>query len=239
MLSANVAVMTDVLLTADMLLNAYTNGLFPMAEHAGADAPIYLYRPDPRTLFTVADFHIPRRLQRWVSQTSLCVRETDVRTVMALCAEERDESWINPLLLDAYAQLSDQGFAKALGVYDQDRLVGGIYWVQIGLTVMAESMFSRVSNASKLALVSLMAALYVRGQRLGLQADQLWMDVQYTNPHLEQFHPTEISGELYQSALDSLLGLSAGFSATASSFLMSDFSASSLAEFLQFKTQIS
>lgn len=232
--------MDQPVLTPLMLLNAYANGLFPMAEHHGADAPVYLYHPDPRTLLTIRDSHIPVRVRRWLRHTTLRVGDADVRTVMEQCGQDRAESWINPVLLDAYAQLADDGFAQALGVYAGADLVGGIYWVQIGTAVMAESMFSRVSNASKLALASLLSAIHARGKRLGLTLDQQWMDVQYVNAHLEQFHPTQITDDAYQSLLGVALSASeAGFVPSVSAFVPADFSTASLADFLQFKTQIS
>jgi leucyl/phenylalanyl-tRNA--protein transferase len=234
-------------LTPALLLEAYCSGAFPMAESAAIDAPIHFYRPTKRTLFTVQNFHVPQRLQRTVKQQAFTIKFPDnLHTIMHACGENRDESWINPVLLDHYAVLAQAGFAAALGIYQDETCVGGIYWVQIGTAIMAESMFSRVTNASKIALVSLMAAIRARQDRLNLPPEQSWIDVQYNNPHLEQFHPTVIGEKAYQSLLDAALGLSMDLSDSTlpaslapSVFLASDFSAAALLSFLQLKTQIS
>lgn len=226
-------------LTPDLILRAYCVGAFPMAESASPDADIHFYQPDERALFIPSDFHVPQRTQRWLKTQKLTVKyPDDVATIMRSCGERRDESWINPVLLDLYAQLAKDGFVQALGVYQDGELVGGIYWVQLGLAVMAESMFSRIPNASKLALTSLMAALHSRAQRLGFPERKQWIDVQFNNAHLAQFHPTIIDASLYQSFLDEALSFAGD-----ASFLASDFSAGSLSFFLesllQFRTQIS
>jgi leucyl/phenylalanyl-tRNA--protein transferase len=227
-------------LSPDLILNAYCNGAFPMAHHAGADAVIQFYQPDIRAVFTVDSFHIPRRLRRLLKQKQSDWRVVfphDVLSVMTACGQQRDESWINPVLRDHYHVLAQHGFVHAIGVYEGDTLIGGLYWVQIGHAVMAESMFSRASGASKFALVSFMAALYARHTR-DVHAPT-WVDVQFINDHLAQFHPQEWDGAHYQSVLDSALSLSASDNFSAGSFTSSDFATDSLAAFLQFKTQMS
>lgn len=241
-LSVKICRMISQTLTPDMILNAYARGAFPMADHAGGDAPIRFYRPPERAVFTVDAFHIPRRLRRFIKQVQKewrVVYPHDVRAIMTACGAQRDESWINPVLLDHYHLLAQRGFVHAIGVYDKDSLIGGLYWVQIGYAVMAESMFSHVSGASKFALLSFMAALYARHGRD--EQASCWVDVQFENDHLAQFHPSVWDAAQYQSALDVALdaarssseGLSAG------AFTPSDFAALSLTAFLQFKTQIS
>jgi leucyl/phenylalanyl-tRNA---protein transferase len=233
--------MNDLALTPELLLNAYLQGAFPMAEHAGEDAEILFYRPDPRTLLTVVDCHIPRRLRRFIRQTDLTIRFPDnVTEIMQECGRDRDDgTWINQPLIDVYTDLAQYGYVAAIGVYQGHQRVGGLYWVQMGMAVMAESMFSRVPNASKLAVIGMLAALRHRAQRLALGDQGQWMDVQYSNPHLEQFHPTSLSADEYQSSLGMSCSVDAsGFLAVAS-FLPDDFAASSVADFVQFKTQIS
>jgi leucyl/phenylalanyl-tRNA--protein transferase len=232
-------------LTPEFILHAYRFGAFPMAEHAGVDAPIHFYQPEERAVFTTESFHIPRRVSRWLKQelahNNWSIRYPhDVHAIMVACAENRDESWINLTLLEHYTILAKTQYVQAIGVYDQGTLIGGLYWVQIGAAVMAESMFSRVSGASKFALVSFMAALHNRQKRVATAPT--WVDVQFINEHLAQFHPILWDGETYQSVLDFALSLSESSEADSvleSSFLASDFGAESLAAFLQFKTQIS
>jgi leucyl/phenylalanyl-tRNA--protein transferase len=231
-------------LSPQLILNAYCAGAFPMAAHSRVDAEILFYRPTERAVFTGADFHIPQRFVRTIRQKirndSWVIRyPANVSEVMAACAENRDESWINPVLLDHYTQLAQAGFVHAIGVYVQDELIGGLYWVQIGPAVMAESMFSRVSGAGKFALVSFMAGLQARQKRDDKNTD--WVDVQFINAHLEQFNPVLWRAEDYSAVLDSALSVLASDSlpASAFSFAASDFAAESVLLFLQLKTQIS
>lgn len=182
-----------------MLRRAYAQGVFPMAEGEAADAPVYWYQPPQRAVFPVSAFHIPRRLARLVRRCGWTLRwDDDFPEIMRQCAALRESgSWINPALLSLYTEWHHAGEAHGLSVFDGDTRIGGIYGVHLGGVFMAESMFSRVPNASSVALVVLMAGLAHAGVEL--------VDVQFENPHLAKFHPQLWPHARYQQALDRLL----------------------------------
>ncbi|MGL4610327.1 MAG: leucyl/phenylalanyl-tRNA--protein transferase [Trueperaceae bacterium] len=186
-------------LTPQMLLNAYCQGYFPMADLD--DEKIYWYDPDPRTILPLESFHIPRRLQRTVRQKKFEIRiDTAFEQVMKLCAEPRknqDRTWINEDLVGLYTALHHHGFAHSLETWLEDELVGGVYGVSVGGLFAGESMFSRARDASKVALVALVDVLKRNGYVL--------FDVQFTNDHLEQFGVIEIPKGHYKLRLEEAL----------------------------------
>ncbi len=176
----------------ETIIKAYSLGVFPMADsHDSHD--IKFYDPDQRALIPIDDtlgrgVHIPRRLQRRVRQTPYAVTiNKDFTAVIDACAapsNQREDTWINQDIRRLYIALHKMGFAHSVEVWMDEALVGGLYGVALQAAFFGESMFSRKSDASKIALVHLMARL--RHGRFML------LDAQFTNDHLKQFGITEI-----------------------------------------------
>jgi leucyl/phenylalanyl-tRNA---protein transferase len=186
-------------LTPQTLLNAYSQGYFPMADPD--DGKVYWYDPDPRTIMPLDAFHVSRRLQRTIRQGKFEIRvDTHFQRVMELCAEPRitqDKTWINPELIRLYTVLHYYGYAHSVETWQEGKLVGGVYGVNIGGLFAGESMFSRVRDASKVALVALVDNLKAKGFTL--------FDVQFTTEHLKTFGAQEISRDDYKQRLEQAL----------------------------------
>jgi leucyl/phenylalanyl-tRNA---protein transferase len=186
-------------LTPQTLLNAYAQGYFPMADPD--DGKIYWYDPDPRTILPLESFYIPRRLQRTVRQKKFEIRiDTQFQRVMELCAEPRKNhprTWLNEDLIGLYTTLHRHGFSHSVETWQDGKLVGGVYGVSMGGLFAGESMFSRVRDASKVALVTLVDVLRRNGYVL--------FDVQFTNDHLTQFGTVEIPRSHYKIRLEGAL----------------------------------
>lgn len=183
-------------LTPDILLKAYMAGIFPMAESAD-DPELFWVDPERRGILPLDRFHVPRRLRRVVRQGRFEVRvDRDFAATMAGCAEATDErpnTWINREILRLYTTLHTQGFAHSVECWHDDALVGGLYGVAIGGAFFGESMFSRVAEASKVALVHLVALMRQGGYRL--------LDMQFVTPHLAQFGAIEVPRSQYRRLL--------------------------------------
>ncbi len=181
-------------LTPSILLGAYAQGYFPMAQEDGA---IYWYDPDPRTIIPLEAFHVPRSLARRIRRGGFTVRyDTAFREVMVQCATSapgREETWISPELIEIYCQLHELGFAHSIEVEMDGELAGGIYGVSLGGLFAGESMFSRRTDGSKIALVHLVEHLSRIGYCL--------FDVQFLTPHLQRFGAYEISRVEYKRRL--------------------------------------
>jgi leucyl/phenylalanyl-tRNA--protein transferase len=149
-------------LSPDILLRAYAVGLFPMAEHQD-DPTLYWIDPEKRGIMPLDRFKIPRRLRKTVRKHSFDVRaDTAFEEVIRLCAEpadDRKETWINEEIVKLYVDLFEIGRAHSVECWLDDQLVGGLYGVALGSAFFGESMFSRVTDASKVALVHLVARL--------------------------------------------------------------------------------
>ena len=182
--------------TAPMLLDFYLQGLFPMAESA-EERGFYLMNPPERTVFYPESFHIPRSLAKFMKKcpwrVTLNHRFPAVIDLCRLPAPDRPTTWINQDIRDLFIELHMLGHAHSIEIWDETRLIGGIYGLSIGRVFCAESMVSRAPNASSVALVHLMYHLTAQNYAL--------CDVQYSNPHLERFHPAEISHENYMAIL--------------------------------------
>jgi leucyl/phenylalanyl-tRNA---protein transferase len=178
-----------------VLLQGYEQGLFPMADGANLNSPIHWYYPERRAVLRPLGFHVPRRLTRFLRGCPWTIRwNDDFRAVMTACGDNRSEgTWINPVLVDAFTALFDAGHAYCLSVFDGHRRIGGLYGVTLGGVYTAESMFSRASNASSVALTTLMAGLAKAGVEI--------VDVQYANAHTRKFGIDEISHDDYLAAL--------------------------------------
>ncbi|TWB64247.1 leucyl/phenylalanyl-tRNA--protein transferase [Nitrospirillum viridazoti] len=183
-------------LTPDLLLRAYAMGVFPMAESADDDE-IFWFDPPERGILPLDGFHAPRRLLRTVRQERFQVSvDTDFEGVMRACGEsttDRPDTWINAQILEAYVALHRQGHAHSVECRREGQLVGGLYGVSIGGAFFGESMFSRETDASKVALVHLVARLRAGGYSL--------LDTQFVTTHLSQFGAVEIPRAEYQARL--------------------------------------
>jgi leucyl/phenylalanyl-tRNA--protein transferase len=183
-------------LTPDILLHAYAAGIFPMAESA-SDKEVFWVDPTRRGIIPLDRFHVPRRLARLIRQQRFVVRcDSAFTATMRGCGEASDKrpnTWINDEILRLYGSLFESGSAHSVECWLDDELVGGLYGVSLGAAFFGESMFSRVTNASKVALVHLVARLRAGGYRL--------LDTQFMTPHLEQFGGLEISRSRYHRLL--------------------------------------
>jgi len=159
------------------LLAAYRHGIFPWFDPG---EPILWWSPDPRCVFDLAAFHVARRLQRFARQSSWTLdADSDFGAVVDACAAPRaggGGTWIGPEMRAAYLRLHETGHAHSIEVRDQGELVGGIYGVAVGRVFFGESMFSRRSGGSKIALWALARQLSHWGFAL--------IDAQVANPHL-------------------------------------------------------
>lgn len=186
----------------DTLLRAYAFGAFPMGESATSET-LYWVDPEWRGVLPLDTFHVPRRLVRTIKAGPFTVRvDTSFRAVMEACAEDtngRGGTWINASILDAYSELHARGVTHSVECWRDDKLVGGLYGVSLGRAFFGESMFSRERDASKVALVYLVARL--------LRGGYVLLDTQFVTGHLEQFGAVEISRDDYKAKLaDALEG---------------------------------
>ena len=183
-------------LTPETLLRAYASGVFPMANDR-QDSTLYWIDPEMRGVLPLESFLISRRLTRTVRSDYFEVRvDTAFREVIRLCAEPaegRDTTWINDQIMDLYGALHDAGNAHSVECWCEQKLVGGLYGVSIGGAFFGESMFTRRTDASKVALVHLVARLRRGGYRL--------LDTQFVTKHLASFGAVEISREEYHRRL--------------------------------------
>jgi leucyl/phenylalanyl-tRNA--protein transferase len=193
-------------LTPEILLQAYAAGIFPMAE-AADDPELFWVDPTRRGIIPLDAFHVPRRLARVLRQNRFTVRcDTAFTAVMQGCAEAsetRPSTWINDEIVQLYGALFARGNAHSLECWLDEELVGGLYGVSLGAAFFGESMFSRVTDASKVALVGLVARLRAGGFRL--------LDTQFLTPHLAQFGGIEISRARYHRLLAEALRQRADF----------------------------
>jgi leucyl/phenylalanyl-tRNA---protein transferase len=193
-------------LTPDILLEAYAAGIFPMAESAD-DPELFWVDPRRRGILPLDAFHLPRRLKRVLRRGSFEVRaDTAFAAIMQGCAEAsemRPSTWINGEIRHLYTALFARGAAHSVECWQDGALVGGLYGVSLGAAFFGESMFSRVRDASKVALVHLVARLRAGGYRL--------LDTQFLTPHLAQFGGIEITRAHYHRLLAEALSYRASF----------------------------
>jgi leucyl/phenylalanyl-tRNA--protein transferase len=183
--------------TPDLMLRAYRAGLFPMAETRRGDR-LYWLDPEQRGILPLDGFHVPRRLLRTTLSGDFVVRaDTAFASVIAGCAEAaegREDTWINRDIERLFTELHREGHAHSLETYRDGILVGGLYGVALGGAFFGESMFSRVRDASKVALVHLVARLRHGGFLL--------LDTQFVTLHLAQFGAHEVPRARYKSLLE-------------------------------------
>jgi leucyl/phenylalanyl-tRNA---protein transferase len=195
-------------ITPEVLLKAYACGIFPMAESAD-DPALYWIEPEARGIIPLEGFHVPSRLARTVrSDCFTVVANRDFDAVIDGCAEAkpgRNHTWINGRIRRLYRGLFEIGHCHTIEVYDGDVLAGGLYGVSLGSTFFGESMFHRVRDASKVALVHLVARLKAGRFRL--------LDTQFVTEHLMTFGALEISRRQYHKLLADALAGEADFGA--------------------------
>jgi len=186
-------------LTPDLILKAYLHGIFPMAESA-EDKSIFWVDPDLRGILPLDAFHIPRSLKKTLRKQPFEVRiNHNFRGVLDACAEtsvygdSRQETWINDTIKGLYTDLHHTGWAHSVECWQNNKLVGGLYGLAIGGAFFGESMFHRATDASKIALVYLIARLRAGGFSL--------LDTQFVTDHLAQFGTREIPRKEYHARL--------------------------------------
>jgi leucyl/phenylalanyl-tRNA--protein transferase len=182
--------------TPEILLKAYAAGIFPMAEDAD-DPSLFWVEPRERGIIPLDDFHIPKRLARTIRSDQFDVRvDHDFDAVIAGCAApaaDREKTWISRRIRELYGDLFDAGFCHTVEVYTDGRLVGGLYGVRLKGAFFGESMFHTERDASKVALVHLVARLRRGGFSL--------LDTQFVTSHLAQFGAIEIPRNRYKQML--------------------------------------
>ena len=188
-----------------MVLHAYTQGAFPMADSTTGE--IGWYEADPRAIIPLDEFHVPRRLARTIRQGKFEVRfNTVFPKVMIACAQPRPQqpsTWISREIITLYTALHLYGHAHSVECWQNDELVGGLYGVTIGGLFAGESMFSTTRDSSKVALVALVERLRERGFVL--------LDTQFMTDHLSQFGTMQISKTEYHHLLSQALPVEARF----------------------------
>ena len=193
-------------ITPQVLLKAYSCGIFPMAESAD-DPALYWIEPQHRGILPLDSVHVPKRLAKTVRQGALRVSiDTDYEGVIEGCAAERAgrrSTWINARIRGLYRDLFRLGHCHTVEVWEGERLVGGLYGVALGGAFFGESMFSYVRDASKIALVHLVGRLIAGGFTL--------LDTQFVTDHLRQFGTIEIDRDAFHQQLDDALRQSADF----------------------------
>lgn len=193
-------------LRPDVLLCAYSVGIFPMANDQDR-ADVFWVEPRHRGVLPINGFRVPKRLARRMRRPDYSVTfNADFEGVVRACAEstvDRPRTWLNEELIEAYCVLARLGHAHSVEVYQEDRLVGGLYGVSMGAAFFGESMFSRATDMSKIALVSLVERLRERDYKL--------LDTQFMTPHLQRFGGEEIDRDAYRRKLREALMRNAVF----------------------------
>lgn len=187
--------MSDHPLTTALLISAYSRGYFPMPDPDNGD--MLWFHPDPRAILPLDNFHVSRSLRRTMRRSGfrLSINEA-FADVMRGCAE-REETWITPEMEEAYTKLHAEGFAHSVEVWQNDQLAGGVYGVSLAGGFFAESMFHRVTDASKIALHHLTMHMRARGMSL--------LEVQFMTDHLRSLGAIEIPRDHYMALLTSAL----------------------------------
>lgn len=191
-------------ITAEMLVQAYSSGLFPMAEE---DGEIFWYNPDPRAIIPIETYKPAKSLKPIINQKRFEIRiDTSFEQVMRHCASPRsdeDETWISEDLITAYTSLHELGFAHSVEAWQDGELVGGLYGVALGAAFFGESMFSLVSNSSKVAFHYLVQILREQNYQL--------LDSQFMNDNVLRYGAIDIPRAEYKKRLAKALKTSCDF----------------------------
>ena len=193
-------------ITPDILLKAYACGIFPMAETAD-DPGLFWIDPTERGILPLDGFHLPKSLRKTIRKTPFTIKvDTAFPAVVMACAEPapgRRETWINGQIRSLTSALFDEGFAHCVEAWDGDDLVGGLYGISLGGAFFGESMFSRRTDASKIALAYLWERLSRGAYRL--------LDTQFLTSHLKTFGAIEIGRDAYRNLLAEAIEVDATF----------------------------
>ncbi|CAN7147193.1 leucyl/phenylalanyl-tRNA--protein transferase [Rhizobium sp. LjRoot98] len=183
-------------ITPDLLLRAYSIGLFPMADSAD-DPELFWVEPELRGIIPLDDFHVSKSLAKTIRRVPFDIRyDTAFEHVMEGCAApapDRPTTWINAKIRSLYTTLHSMGHAHSVEAWENDELVGGLYGVSLGSAFFGESMFSRRTDASKICLVHLVERLRKRGFLL--------LDTQFTTEHLKNFGAIDVPKARYEKML--------------------------------------
>ena len=194
------------MLTPQIVLDAYSKGLFAMAENR-RDKQLFWIDPEVRGILPLDTFHIPRSLKKKIRNNPFEVRfDHNFAAVIRACAQQkpkRRETWINDEIIELYTKLFCMRHAHSVECWREEKLVGGLYGISIGGAFFGESMFSSERDSSKIALVHLVARLKLAGFTL--------LDTQFITDHLKQFGAVEISRVEYHKILSAALNLEVGF----------------------------
>ncbi len=184
----------------ELLLQGYRLGVFPMGMN---DRTIEWFSPDPRGILPLEKFHAPHALRREIKKKAFEIRmDTRFGEVIRACAN-RDDTWINREIIASYERLHELGYAHSVEAWSKNKLVGGLYGVAIGGAFFGESMFHRVTDASKVALFALVE--HLRARKFVL------LDTQWVTPHLAQFGAIEVPRGRYLRVLGQAVELSRKF----------------------------
>ena len=196
----------QLVLTPELLLEAYRHGLFPMAYSAGSPY-VHWICPELRGQLPIAGLHLSRSLKNTLRAAPFEIRiDTAFNDVIRECAaktDKRPETWINDQIIKAYIKMHESGHAHSIECWQDDKLVGGLYGVRLGGAFFGESMFSRVTDASKVALAHTAARLWKGGFQM--------FDTQFVNDHLKQFGVYEMPHPEFKIALAEATKIDADF----------------------------
>ena len=188
-------------LKPEILLSAYANGIFPMADEQDE---ICWYSPDPRAVIELDRFKITRSLRQHIRRGNYEIRfDTCFDSVIRQCSDREDGTWISHDIIESYGGLHKLGYAHSVETFYGEELAGGLYGVSMGGAFFGESMFTEITDGSKLALVALVERM--KDRRMPL------LDIQFLTPHLERFGAVEISRDEYLRRLESAVHLETSF----------------------------
>ena len=181
-------------LNSELIIQIYKLGIFPMAKNR-FDSKIYFVNPKKRALLPIRDFHVSKSFSRFIRKKPFYITvNADFKKVINKCAtENRSDTWINKAIEKQFYDLHKIGVAHSIECWENNEIVGGIYGIALGGCFFAESMFSSASNASKFALINLVARLYYLKYSI--------LDVQFINDHLKQFGAFEINQDLFKKKI--------------------------------------
>jgi leucyl/phenylalanyl-tRNA--protein transferase len=187
-------------LTPELIIRAYAAGIFPMAEHENSP-DLFWVSPEMRGIMPLDAFHVSRSLRKTMRTRDFEIRvDSDFDAIIEGCAtegEDRDSTWINPTIRRLYGELFRRGYVHTVEVWAEGELVGGLYGLSLGAVLFGESMFHRVTDASKIAMAHLVARLNAGGYRL--------LDTQFVTPHLRSLGGVEIPRATYEVHLGEAL----------------------------------
>ena len=181
-------------LNCELIIQIYKLGIFPMAKNR-FDSKVYFVNPKKRAILPIRDFHVSKSFSRFIKKKPFFITiNANFKKVINKCAtENRSNTWINKTIENQFNKLHETGVAHSIECWKNDEIVGGIYGVALGGCFFAESMFSSESNASKFALINLVARLYFLKYTI--------LDIQFINDHLKQFGAFEITQDDFKKKL--------------------------------------